>query len=81
MERICYTGIKLLGRQFKVTRSGAILLLQQNGRLPEIVWWPPIELSKEIYENYRDCVYYIDDEGYLVRKWDPPELYMDVWDF
>jgi len=80
MERLCDTGVKPLGRKLKVMKSGAIMVMGSHGRLPEVVWWPPIEIAKEVFKNWRDFVYSVDDDGYLMRTWDPPELYMDVWD-
>lgn len=78
MKRLCNTGIKPLGRNFKITRSGAVLLVEDSGR-EEVIWWPPVEISKEIMESWRDCYYFIGEDGSLMGRFDPPELYMDVW--
>jgi hypothetical protein len=86
MERVCDTGIKVLGRKFEVARSGAVMLLGEHGRLPEVVWWPPIEIAKRVCAEYDMMKYYIDDDGFLACRpraayeviW-PDELYMDVW--
>jgi hypothetical protein len=78
MKRICNTGIRSLGRNFRITRSGAVLLISNFGR-EEVVWWPPMEISKEIMETWRDYVYFIADDGSLMGQYDPPEWYMDVW--
>lgn len=68
MERICNTGIKVLGRTFNVERSGAIILVNSNGLLPEVVWWPSTELAKEIARTYETLEYFVDEDGYLCCK-------------
>ena len=69
MERICSTGIKVLGRRFKVMHSGAIVLLPESlGQATEVVWWPPINIAKEILSTYKEYNYYIDEDGYLMRE-------------
>jgi len=61
MNGLCYTGIKPLGKDFKVTRSGAVMLVANSRE--EVIWWSPIKVSKEVMKTHNDWVYFISDDG------------------
>lgn len=64
MKRIYHTGIETLGRSFRVTNAGAILV-KENG-VEEVIWWPPLNIYKELMNQYKDWYYFLDDEGYFI---------------
>jgi hypothetical protein len=64
-KKLCDTGIKTLHRNFKVTPSGAVLVVNNNGS-EEVIWWPSIEVSQEVARGWDTWHYFINADGCLM---------------